>query len=88
MLMSMTGYGSASGSCGSHDVLVELKSVNNRYLDCSVRMPRQYIFAEEQIKSLVQKHISRGKQMFTSIFLQITRPLRLLKLISLSLTPT
>lgn len=57
----MTGYGSAEGSCGALEISLELKSVNNRYLDCSVRLPRSFIFAEEAIKSEVQRRISRGK---------------------------
>ena len=61
MIKSMTGYGSASGSCEDIKISVELKSVNNRYLDCSVRLPRSVLSAEESVKSLVQKHISRGK---------------------------
>ena len=61
MIKSMTGYGSAKGSCDGLEISVELKSVNNRYLDCSVRMPRSFLFAEELVKSKVQEHISRGK---------------------------
>ena len=61
MIYSMTGYGSAKGVAEALEISVELKSVNNRYLDVSVRLPRNFIFAEETIKSLVQKHISRGK---------------------------
>ena len=61
MIKSMTGYGRAQGSCSGGDILVEIKSVNNRYLDCGVKLPRVYSFAEEAIKSAVQRHISRGK---------------------------
>ena len=61
MIKSMTGYGSAKGTVEGLEIRVELKSVNNRYLDVSVRLPRSYLFAEEMVKSLVQKHISRGK---------------------------
>ncbi len=61
MIKSMTGYGSAEGSCGALEISIELKSVNNRYLDCSVRLPRSFLFAEEAIKSEVQRRISRGK---------------------------
>ena len=61
MIRSMTGYGSAKGCCDGLEISVELKSVNNRYLDCSVRMPRSFLFAEEAVKSKVQEHISRGK---------------------------
>jgi len=61
MIKSMTGYGGASEKVDVLELTVELKSVNNRYLDVSVRLPRAYIFAEEQIKSTVGKTISRGK---------------------------
>ena len=61
MIKSMTGYGSASGSAQGFNISVELKSVNNRFLDTSVRMPRSFMFAEETVKSAVQRHISRGK---------------------------
>ena len=61
MIKSMTGYGSAKGNAAGFDISVELKSVNNRYLETSVRLPRSFMFAEETVKSAVQKHISRGK---------------------------
>lgn len=61
MIKSMTGYGRAQGSFSGGEISVEIKSVNNRYLDCGVKLPRVYAFAEEAIKSLVQHTISRGK---------------------------
>ena len=61
MLKSMTGYGRAERTLDGRTVTVELRSVNNRYLDCNVRMPRLYLFAEEGFKAQVQKTISRGK---------------------------
>ncbi len=61
MIKSMTGYGSAKGTAQELEITVELKSVNNRYLDTSVRMPRSFLFAEDAVKSAVQSHISRGK---------------------------
>lgn len=61
MIRSMTGYGGAKGSCQGLNISVELKSVNNRYLDCSVRLPRGFLFAEDAVKAKVQSHISRGK---------------------------
>ena len=61
MIKSMTGYGSAKGQAAGLDISVELKSVNNRYLDTSVRMPRSFLFVEDAVKSAVQAHISRGK---------------------------
>ena len=57
----MTGYGRARQTVNGRDITVEVRSVNNRYLDCSVKMPRAYIFAEDAIKALVQKSASRGK---------------------------
>ena len=61
MVKSMTGYGRARETLNGRDITVEVRSVNNRYLDCTVKMPRTYVFAEDAIKSRVQKAISRGK---------------------------
>ena len=61
MISSMTGYGTASGESGKLTLTVEMKSVNNRFLDVSVRLPRIYSFAEEAVKGLVQKRLVRGK---------------------------
>ena len=61
MIKSMTGYGSAKGHSGETEISVELKSVNSRYLDCSVKLPRSYISFEEPLKTAVGKHITRGK---------------------------
>ena len=61
MIRSMTGYGSAKGEAAGLSLSVELKSVNNRYLDVSVKLPRALLFAEEPIKKAVAAHISRGK---------------------------
>lgn len=60
-LLSMTGYGSAKGSVVGQEITVELKSVNNRYLDCSVRLPRNFLFAEDTVKQAVSAGVSRGK---------------------------
>ena len=57
----MTGYGRARKTLNKRDITVEVRSVNNRYLDCTVKMPRMYTFAEDAIKQHVQKAISRGK---------------------------
>ena len=68
MIKSMTGYGSAKGTVDGLEITVELKSVNNRYLDAAVRLPRNFLFAEELIKARVQSHISRGKvDVFVSV---------------------
>ena len=57
----MTGYGRARETRSGRDITVEVRSVNNRYLDCAVKMPRAYIFAEDAVKARVQKAVSRGK---------------------------
>ena len=68
MIKSMTGYGSAKGQAGDLQISVEVKSVNNRYLDASVRMPRSFLFAEDAVKSAIGRHISRGKvDMFINV---------------------
>lgn len=61
MIKSMTGYGRARETRNSRDITVEIRSVNNRYLDCTVKMPRLYIFAEDALKQRVQRAVSRGK---------------------------
>lgn len=53
MIKSMTGYGGAKGSAEGLSLSIELKSVNNRYLDVSVKLPRSFLFAEELIKAAV-----------------------------------
>ena len=61
MIKSMTGYGRARETLNKRDITVEVRSVNNRYLDCTVKLPRAYVFAEDGIKACVQKAVSRGK---------------------------
>lgn len=61
MVKSMTGYGRARQTLGNRDITVEVRSVNNRYLDTTVKLPRAYIFTEDAIKQRVQKAVSRGK---------------------------
>ena len=61
MIKSMTGYGRAREIRNGRDITVEVRSVNNRYLDCTVKMPRIYLFAEDAVKQRVQRAVSRGK---------------------------
>lgn len=61
MIKSMTGYGRGEAVRNGRPITVEVRSVNNRYLDCTVKLPRIYVFAEDAIKTRVQKSISRGK---------------------------
>ena len=57
----MTGYGRAVETVNGREFTVELRSVNNRYLDCSVRLPRMLSFAEDAVKQAVKASVSRGK---------------------------
>ena len=61
MIKSMTGYGREREMLNNRDITVEVRSVNNRYLDCTVKMPRMYTFADDAIKQHVQQAVSRGK---------------------------
>ena len=61
MIRSMTGYGRAQEQIDGRDILVEIKSVNSRYLEQNVRIGRNYTYLEEELKSLVKSRISRGK---------------------------
>ncbi len=57
----MTGYGRAVQTLNGREFTVEIRSVNNRYLDCSVRLPRILSFAEDAVKQAVKASVSRGK---------------------------
>ena len=61
MIRSMTGYGRAKETIHNRDITIELRSVNNRFLDCTVKIPRVYTFCEDVVRAQVQKAITRGK---------------------------
>ena len=61
LIKSMTGYGRAVETVNGREFTVELRSVNNRYLDCTVKLPRSVSFAEEAVKQAVKASVSRGK---------------------------
>ena len=61
VVKSMTGYGRAVETVNGREFTVELRSVNNRYLDCNVKLPRMLSFAEDAVKQTVKNTISRGK---------------------------
>ena len=61
LIKSMTGYGRAVETVNGREFTVEIRSVNNRYLDCSVRLPRILSFAEDAVKQAVKAAVSRGK---------------------------
>jgi uncharacterized protein (TIGR00255 family) len=61
MLKSMTGYGRAEGETGLGKVLVETRSVNHRYSDINIKLPRQLASFETRIKELIRSYVSRGR---------------------------
>ena len=61
MIRSMTGYGRAVQLLNGREITVELRSVNNRYLDCTVKLPRIFSFAEDPIRQYVKQRVARGK---------------------------
>ena len=69
IMKSMTAFGRARHTVGGKDVTVEIRSVNNRFFDCSVKLPRAFSFLEEKVKPHLQAQgISRGKvDVFISI---------------------
>lgn len=71
MLKSMTGYGRSSDCIDGFEISFEIRSVNNRYLDTNIRLPRIYGYLEEKIKKAIQKKAARGK---VDAFLTVERP--------------
>ena len=61
MIRSMTGYGRAEKTIDGREITVEMRAVNNRYLDLNVKLPRVFGFAEDAVKSVVKKNVARGK---------------------------
>jgi uncharacterized protein (TIGR00255 family) len=61
MIKSMTGFGRSEYNDGKRNIIVEVKSVNHRYSDITMKMPRRYSFAEDRLKGLVKGIARRGK---------------------------
>ncbi len=61
MSKSMTGYGRGEAVLNGRSFVVEVRSVNNRYLDCNVKCPREFLFVEDNVKKRVQSATTRGK---------------------------
>ena len=61
MIRSMTGYGRAVMTLNGREITVEIRSVNNRFLDCSVKLPRAFSYAEDAVKQKIKEQVSRGK---------------------------
>lgn len=60
-MKSMTGYGEASKSCAGAKVTVQVRSLNHRHLDLQLRVPREYVAFEEEIRKSIRERVSRGR---------------------------
>lgn len=70
MLRSMTGFGSAGRSAAGYRLQADVKSVNHRYLEIGVRMPREWLHLEDALKKRIQREIKRGR---IDVFVTIER---------------
>lgn len=61
MVKSMTGYGRGQSYCCGKEVTVDMRSVNHRFLEIAIKLPRQYTPFEEKIKNLIKERVSRGR---------------------------
>lgn len=61
MIKSMTGFGSSQGENDSHQISVEIKTLNSKFLDATIRLPRMFTHRELDIRNLVAKSLERGK---------------------------
>lgn len=68
MVKSMTGYGRGEATAEGRHVLFEIKSVNHKFFECNVKLPRTYLFLEDKLRAYVQGRVSRGK---VDLFLQV-----------------
>lgn len=68
-MKSMTGYGRAKGMVSEREITIELRAVNHRYFDCTVKVPRMYGFLEDVVKKAAGQRIARGK---VDVFVTIT----------------
>lgn len=68
MAISMTGYGREKSIVGGYEITVEIKSVNNRYFDANIRVPKSFGFLEEKARSYLMTRINRGK---IDVFIQV-----------------
>lgn len=68
MVKSMTGYGRGEATAEGRHVLFEIKSVNHKFFECNVKLPRAYLFLEDKLRAYVQGRVSRGK---VDLFLQV-----------------
>ena len=71
MVMSMTGYGRSIMHIDDSDITVEIRSVNNRFADVSVKLPRSLTYCEDKVKTEVLKKVNRGK---IDVFISYQKP--------------
>ena len=76
MVRSMTGFGRASAQSGQYRLGVEVRTVNHRFLDVAVRLPREYAGLEERIRRAVAQHIERGRVDVSVRVDRLTSPVR------------
>ena len=72
MIKSMTGFGRGEFSDGKRTIIAEIRAVNHRYSDITVKMPRRYSFVEDRIKNAVKEVVRRGKLEVSIIVENIT----------------
>lgn len=80
MIKSMTGFGRGEYSDGKRNITAEIKTVNHRYSDINVKMPKRYSFAEEKVKSIIKKKVKRGKAEISIVVENIAEEDMLVKL--------
>ena len=68
-MRSMTGFGRERAIIGGKEYLIEIRSVNSRYSEFNIKLPRLYTYLEEKLKTLLKSEISRGK---TEVYLSVT----------------
>ena len=61
MIKSMTGFGRGKLEVDGREYILEIKSVNHKYSDISIKMPKNFSFVEDEIRKEINKNISRGK---------------------------
>jgi uncharacterized protein (TIGR00255 family) len=64
MIKSMTGFGRGEANDGKRNITVEIKTVNHRYSDITVKMPRRYSFIEDKVKKAIKENVKRARWMF------------------------
>ncbi len=61
MIVSMTGYGRGEVTNGECEIVAEVRSVNNRFLDVQMKLPRNYFHYEQEVKNIIRDYVSRGR---------------------------